>query len=248
MKIIVTLMAALLSLSGCVTMEKAAPAMDVREIKTVAIVGYTVDVKDNDGKIFTSQFKMKWKPNEIVESPLSEKVYNGLRADLKKATGWKVLPLSRVTGNEIIKNYYAKNKSKWKSGGAIVPKNFHRFGRRGVPQTYHFADRRFNKGELAKALGVDAVVVYDVASSIVKPFGIGGIGIGKARYGASVGVDVYDSNGARVFSLNSRASNRVPKVDKKNLIKFGNDLNGLYTYEAVTRSRKSLAGKIEEQF
>lgn len=248
MKVLIISTLLLLSFAGCVSTGPSVPAMELSQVKKVAIVGYTINVKDNDAKIFKSNFTFKTGAGKIAESPLSEKVYDGLWEDLKKTTGWRILPTRKVTRNALVKSYYGKKMSKFMTGAAIPVKGFQRFERVGVPQSYYITNRKVDKGELAKALGVDAVVIYNINSTIVKNFSIGGIGISKARYGATVAMEVYGSNGVRIFGLNSSAKGKVPKVNKANLPKFGNDLNALYTNTAVIRSAKGLAEQLKAKF
>lgn len=245
---ILGVLGALAILSGCLTMPEQIPPMAPSEIKTVAVVGYTIDVKNNDAKSFKDQFKIKMDHGKIRETPMSAKVYNRLIANLKKATNWKIASTSRTVAKPAVKVLYKKKNSAFKTGEAILPKYYERYQKTGVPQAFYVTDRRFDKVQLANALGVDAIVVYKVNAENSKAMRIGGFGVGGARYTGNINMQVYDKQGILVFSINSSGKGDVSKVNKAELPKFGNDKNALYSYDAVARALEEQVDEIKAEF
>jgi hypothetical protein len=175
---------------GCVSkmLSKAIPQEGkepekVRTVKRVAIVGYDTLEYQPSGlgssvipMLGTAQSTSNLVP---VESELSLQLYNDLLEELKRQ-GFQVLPLSKVRTNSYYQNL-VKNMSdvasKLKLNETQKPTQVKGIARAVNPK-YQFTDEQRN--QLAKELGVDAVVFARVAYFATSDTDYLGLGLSKS--------------------------------------------------------------------
>ena len=146
--------------------QKGMKADEVQRVKTVAIVAFDVlqyqptGVAGRlSGHVATAQTMQHM---EAVDTELAAELYEDLAKTLA-ARGWKVLPRDKMTGNSVYAAFFAKKK------GTLMEKMPNHFQK---PTTVSHVMRPINpvymftaaeRAELAKALGVDAVVMARVS-------------------------------------------------------------------------------------
>lgn len=242
-----------LALTGCGSMGGKFDKEKVQTVKSIAIVGYTLDYKMGAGDTLKSAVLggektdgMAGKMNQrSEETALSKATFD----QVAKALGgmhWRVLDADRTASSSTLKEFNARSV---KIGFLPLQQRHARQERNGIPMYHHVASLAAKEPEqmkaIAKELGVDALAIVYVNTEFGTGFSVGPFGVGTYEYKSNIILDIYDSRSSELIGKvivdgEGVKEDKTPKA-------FGGDVIMANTFAGVQGASKLLTTKIKEK-
>ncbi len=227
---------------------------EVAKIKTVAIVGLTVDSAKGNNSSSIKDKLMGEEDNfgmgklvELKESKLPEQVYDLTVINLSKKANFKVLPKEKVIQNAEIKKFFEKKNATIQTGVDPLMSGYDRYEMKGMPQKYYVmrADRQ-DLVALAKSLGVDGLV-FVTSKAHMKQSAVMGMGVGKITSEADVHLAIFGANkGDFVMNYNQRGA-EVNTKDNKFMGFISENETDIQALQSINDSQEKLIQKMKTQ-
>lgn len=195
---------------------------EVAKIKTLAIVGLTVDLQKANNLGSLTDRLMGKEDNGVIgkmvvinESNLANQIYELTTNNLKNKANWKVVSENEVINNSTVKTYYNKKNDTIQVGVLPLAGGHDRFEKKGIPQMYYIKNLSKDElSQLAKSLKVDAIAIVN-ANTILTQTSIMGMGVGKITTEADVHLSVFSAlKGDFVMNYNQRGAEINTKETK----------------------------------
>ncbi len=243
-------------LLGCSSFTKKVDKEALKQVKKVALVGYTVDYKkpltgknllahvltgserdDGYGKIIKS----------IDENLVSKQTYNDLTKKIEAMTGWQFVPYSKVVRSPTISRMYQMKKKTVQTGVPPLRGGNDRLERSRIPQTYYIHQADINdKRKLAKELGVDAIVTARIITH-VNQFKVLGIGFGDLKFQSNVILEVLEPNRDESILRISEMGEEISSVDSKFMGFNSEDEHMKKTYKGIYVATDELLNEMKAE-
>lgn len=145
----------------------------LKQIKTVAVIGFDVTQESTGGMLFDTNLAQKAAggysgKGSLQKDEYADRILESAIKSIEKQTGWRVVPVESVIANPVYKNLYRKNTNDWlmgsrNDGGSEGDLKFGREGLMLANRTSGFGmgmdqDRK----AILRALNVDAVASLHV--------------------------------------------------------------------------------------
>jgi hypothetical protein len=225
---------------------------EVAKIRTIAIVGLTVDMQKANNMGNMADTLMGKEDNgamgkmvELKESKLADEIYTLTVSNLmNKGNNWKVTKDTDVIKNALIKNYYEKKNATVQMGVTPLKGGSDRFEKAGIPQIYYV--KLATKEEmikLAQSLKVDAIAFVN-ASTILNQKSIMGLGVGKITTEADVHLSVFSAlKGDYVMNYNQRGA-EIDTKDTKFMGFMSNEATEIQALSSIDDAEGKLIEKM----
>jgi hypothetical protein len=242
-----------LTLAGCGTMGGKFDKAAVGQVKSVAIVGYTMDYKMDMGDTLKSAVLGGEKTDGMAgktdtrseETAISKASYEQMAKALEQLH-WKVKDAEQTAASQSLKAFNARSV---KTGFLPLQQRHARQERAGIPMYHHIAalaakDPAQMKA-IAKELGVDALAFVYVTTEFGTGFSVGPIGVGTYKYSSNIILDIYDPRSDQLIgkvTVNGEGvkEDKTPKA-------FGGDVIMANTFSGVKGAANQLVASIKEK-
>lgn len=253
MKQVLVFLAVSLAFTGCGSMGGKFDKAAVSNVKSIAIVGYTMDFKMGAGDTLTSAVLGGEKTQGMggkmdsrsEETALSKATYEQVVKSLR-GMKWKVLDADDVAASPVLKAFNARSV---KTGFLPLQQRYARQEKAGVPHYHHMgayaAKDAAAMKTLARELGVDAVAFVYVTTKFGTGFSVGPFGVGTYEYSSTIIFDIYDPRsdqliGKVVVDGEGVKEDKAPKS-------FGGDVIVANSFAGVQGASSLLVSKIKEK-
>lgn len=242
-----------LALTGCGSMGGKFDKTAVQNVKSIAIVGYTMDYKMGAGDTLKSAVLGGEKTDGMAgkmdqrseETALSKATYDQLVKALH-GMNWKVVSADDAASSSTLKAFNGKSV---KTGFLPLQQRHARQERTGIPMYHHIgalaAKDPAQMKAIARELGVDALAFVYVNTEFGTGFSVGPFGVGTYEYKSNIILDIYDPLKGELIGKVTVDGEGV-KEDKTPK-SFGGDVIMANTFSGVQGASKLLVSKIKEK-
>lgn len=254
MKVINFYFIGLFLLCGCSSFTKVQKqAEGLKQIKRVAIVGYSVSYEEPDSVLQRIAEKTKLNVNASGkvnggENPEIDILYQSIASRLQSEMTWQVLTVSQLTSQATYKNL-VKEYTTGMVTRPMVGKNSTVFRPTNILDAPAFAmmDNKA-KAQLVKTLEVDAIVIVNVVSSLEEEGGLMKyVGASEFRPKAQVLIQVLDGRSEKPIWSDSWARGNGDKAVPSTLRFVDNKEMMAQVKIAVNHGYDDLFGRFKEQ-
>ncbi len=240
-------------LTACGSMGGKFDKAAVEKVKSVAIVGYTMDYSMDLGDSLKSAVLGKEKTMGMggkmdassVESPVSKAGYDQVVKALKGAS-WKVIGADEAAASSTLKAFNGRSV---KTGFLPLQSRHERQERTGIPHYHHIgalaAKDPAQMKAIARELGVDAVAFVYVDTNVGNSFSLGPIGLGTYEYSSSMIVDIWDPRSDQIIA--KLAINGDGVKEDKTPKTFEGNVTMANTFTGVQAAARKLTSTLKEK-
>lgn len=180
---------------GCSTPPAKFNAEQARPVKVVAVVGFTSlnQVPDPFEDVAPKMGMAVPTVNTFAKmTEHADKQLKTLSAALGKEMGWRVLTPEQVYSQNVYQSLYSDMMTNWKNTRTPNPLYQIHFAQKVLPISQSDLFTQDVRDNMMEKLKVDALIMVQVKSSIVKPkFSIGSLGIGGQHTKSEIILKVY---------------------------------------------------------
>jgi hypothetical protein len=169
-------------------------------IKKAAIVGFTMDQEEAaSGKTIFDQVMGRNDTGdygkigvEIKESQHASMAYDIALKTLSTRLGMEFVPRSKVVENPMVQAFYEYKNKTFQPARQVLNSMHYRYEAKGVPQFYYLHNSKKEElNQLAKSLGVDALVMVNSTTELVQT-ALLGMSLGTPESRATISLYIYD--------------------------------------------------------